>query len=200
MSRTHVAALRTTFLTLAVSSLLALPGECPAQQGGREGRYLTVKAMNAMLDSIEALALTCEHSDAQISRIATIAVWGRILPARDAPPPPPPYPGIVARLRRIYRQCDAWTHGLIVWWLTGQAEQKETAALLGGVAQEVPSPDVGWTDTPFTVQYQAIEELSRMGADGRAVLQRLYTEGTVREPNARTRLEAMARRGFQRSP
>ena len=192
----HGVVLRPVLFALAVGSLLAMPIECPAQQD-RQGRYLTVEAMNVLLDSIETLALTCEHSDAQLHRISTIAAWGLVPPRSDAPPPPPPYPGIVARLARIYGQCEgAWTRGIIVKYMSLQSEQKETAAFLAAVAQEAASQR---TDTPpFTVPASAIEVLSWMGAEGRAVLQRLHAEGTVRDWHARALLEALARQGFQR--
>jgi hypothetical protein len=193
----HVAVFRPLFFAFGVGSLLTMPNECSAQRDRRE-HYLTVEAMNALLDSIETLALTCEHSDAQLHRISTIAVWGVIQPGPHAPPPPPPYPGVVARLVRIYGHCQgSWTHGIIVKQMTLQAEQKETAAFLEEVAQEAASER---TDTPpSTVPASAIEVLSWMGAEGRAVLQRLHAEGTVRDWDARARLEALARQGFRRS-
>jgi hypothetical protein len=187
-------------LALITSAPLVFPRECSAQEGG--GHYLTVEAMNAKLDSLEAAAFSCESSNAQIRRVTMVASWGWKTAGSKPPPPPPPYPGIVARLARIYRQCEAhWLREAIVTDMPIQAERTEAVAFLAEVAREVPGPEEPWAiDAPLPLSYQAIDALRRSGRGGRAVLEQLHRDGTVREASARARLEAIARNGFRGSP
>lgn len=50
-------------------------------------------------------------------------------------------------------------------------------------------------DTP-PIQALAIGALTFLGQQGEATLRRLYTEGTVRQRDAREQLESLARHGF----
>lgn len=192
-------AARAAFTAIVAAFSTAVPPEAPAQVRGAE--WLSVRAMNAKLDSVEALALTCEKSDVQLARISAISVSGWTRSGPDAPPPPPPYPGIVARLANVYRQCqEYWVRWAIVSSMPAQAEQREAIAFLAQVAQETRPPETGGLladDAGLPLPYEALGILSRLGFGGRAALQRLHAEGTVRHPAARRRLEGMAAQGFR---
>ena len=177
--------------------LAAVPLLGASAQAG-PGRPST-EALNAKLDSIEAAALACEKSDRRFSLVAAIAAAGSVQPGPEAVPPPP-YPGIVARLSRIYQACDDYgTRHAIVSVMQTQAERDAAVAFLAEAAQEAPSPATGGVlshDTEFPLPYEAVGILARLGSEGRAALQRLLSEGTVRDPAARRLLEGMAREGF----
>jgi hypothetical protein len=164
----------------------------------RGGEWRSIEAMNAALDSVEAVAMACEKSDRRFSVVSAIAASSSVQSGPDAPPPP--YPGIVARLARIYRACEDYgTRYAIVSAMRAQSERNEAVAFLAQVAQEDASPATAGIladDAAFPLPYGAVGILSRLGSEGRGALQRLHAEGTVRHPAARRRLEGMAREGF----
>lgn len=170
----------------------------PASAQARTG-WLSTDAMNQKLDSLEAMALTCDKSDRRFSLVSAIAAAGAVQSGPEAAPPPP-YPGIVARLATLYEACDDYgTRHAIVSIMQTQAERSEAVAFLAEAAQENQSParaGVMAHDTEFPLPYEAVGILARLGSEGRAALQRLHAEGTVRDPAARRRLEGMAREGF----
>ena len=197
--------------TLALCFVLqtAVPDEAFAQADSV--RAPSLASVNARLDSLEQVALTSDNGDRRWQAALAISGFGRrwMLTQRDvtAPPPQVLYPGIVDRLARIYRQVDVYSvRDLIIGMMIHQAERAEGATFLAEMAQEPPEPappaipDVGiiWDDR-WPLQFNAINTLTYMGAEGRAVLQRLYAEGTLQHPAARRRLEELARQGFRKS-
>lgn len=167
--------------------------------------------VNARVDSLVQVALT--SADRRSQAVLGIAKFGEwwMLTQRDvtAPPPEVRYPGIVARLARIYRQTDDYSvRGLIMGFMIHQAERTEAVAFLAEVAKQPADPPppappgVGlvWDDTRFPLQYHAIGTLTYLGPEGRAALERLHAEGTVREPTARVYLDTLANHGFQVTP
>ena len=197
MSRISRAVFRTALLALDIGPLLAFPNECPAQVHG--AHYLTVEEMRAKLDTMEHIAVTAAGFERRISAVSAIAAAGAMGP----PPgeaPPPPYPGIVERLRRVYRQNadNSPIRHAILGVMRTQFERVEALGFLGEVAQESPPPEATGVmrNETFPLPWEAIEALSRMGPEGSAALQRLHADGTVHEPAARRHLEQMAREGF----
>ena len=188
-----------TLMVLSVVLGITVPGRAFAQAD----RYLPLAAMNAKLDSLEHLALTSDNPDQRRSAVSAISGAGWLRSALDAPPPPPPYSGIVARLARIYRQSDDyWVRWSINSLMVPQAERAEAVAFLEQVAQEPlvqPAPgDTVSVDAPTPLTSGALGALTLMEAEGRAALQRLYAQGTVRQPMARAYLEQLARQGFRK--
>ncbi len=176
----------------------------PVRAVGQAAYSLPPAAMNAKLDSLERLVLLSGSCSPRNSALAAIAIsgWAR----NDTIAPPPPYPGIVARLERIYRQareCDL--RGSVIPLMIRQAERDEAVAFLAGVAQEPapppasPPPGVAMVlDNPWTLQTDAISALTYLGQPGEAALRRLHAEGMVREPFAKAMLDRIAREGFRR--
>jgi hypothetical protein len=166
--------------------------------------------VNTRLDSLEQVAVTSGAGDRRWQAALGISGFGRrwMLTQRDvtAPPAEVRYPGIVARLARIYGQSDDYTlRDLIIGEMIQQGERAEAVAFLAEVAQAPPDPapavqpGVGrvWDDR-FPLQFDAIGTLTYMGLEGRAVLERLHAQGTVREQMARAYLDQLARHGFRR--
>lgn len=170
----------------------------PARASGQAKGFLPIGAMNAKLDTLEQRSLSSDSCNRRTSAVTGIAFAGRAMKGADAPSPPPPYPGIVARLARIYRQtseCDL--RGSIIDLMIIQAEREEAVVFLARVAEEPfqPTPP-GVVLGTWPTQVLAIGALTHMGQPGEAMLRRLHAEGTVREPTARASLEDLARRGF----
>ena len=167
-------------------------------------------AVNAMLDSLERVALTSSNPDERARAVLAISGPGRLwisAPGANHTPPGVRYPGIVDRLARIYLQSGKSSiRDVIVYWMLPQAERAEAAAFLAEVASQEaerspPTPPgvlpVGH-DTAFPLPYRAIDALTHMGPEGRAALERLQAQGTVREPSARVYLDQLAGQGFRR--
>lgn len=167
--------------------------------------------VNARLDSLEQIALTSNNPEARSAAVLAISApgrwWQRTQDDQKTPPTAVRYPGIVARLARIYRQSDDYgVRYSIISLMMPQAERAEAVSFLEEVVEE-PGPDpvqprpgaaVVANDAVFPLAYEAVGALTRMGPQGRAALQRLYVSGTVREPMARALLEKLARQGFER--
>lgn len=177
----------------------------PARAMGQAKGFLTLPAMNAKLDTLELLVVSSDSCNRRRSTLIAIGGAGWMRNEADAPPPPP-YPGIVARLARIYRQTtDCSLRATVITLMIQQAEREEAVAFLALVAQE-PAPALPQPTPPGVVlgddnppvQTLAIGALSSMDQPGEAALRRLQAEGTVREPMAREELERLARRGFQK--
>lgn len=162
---------------------------------------------DARLDSLEAAASTPSTAQSAVMEIAKYGEWW-MLTQRDITTPPAHvrYPGVVARLVRIYHHTDdVGARNAIVGWMMYQVERGEAVAFLKEVAQEPPAsppeapPGVApaWGES-LPLQFGAIYTLRFMGTQGKAALQDLVAHGTVREPAARGYLEQLARHGFRR--
>ncbi len=210
MDTSYGAALRWIVIAAVLGCCRSLaPAQAVAQRDTL--REPSQARVTAFLDSVQRTAGT--HDGAM--RAAMIMshfgeAWIRKPGDAALPPGPVIYPGIVQRMIRLYRQSpDTAVRGLIIGRMIYQAERAEAVAFLGEVAQEppepprpVPAPPPGMgivkDDIQFPLQWGAIESLTYMGADGRAALERLQAQGTVREPLARKYLEELARQGFRR--
>lgn len=176
----------------------------PAQASGQAQGYRPIGTMNVWLDTLERHVLSPDSCNHRMTSMITISGAGWV--RTDVSSPPPPYPGIVARLERIYRQTgECGLREAIVGMMGLQAEAADAAAFLARVAQDqevpqaaAPRPTPGvlvLVDTP-PIQALAIGGLTFLGQPGEAALRRLYAAGTVRQRDAREQLEALARRGF----
>jgi hypothetical protein len=174
---------------------------------GQQDRFLPASVVNARLDSLERVVRTASIADTGRAAITKIASVGWFLSEQLTPLDKPRYPGVVARLAKIYRQSEAddyWTRYSIIRLLSFQVERREAVALLEQIAQEpyeepVPPPGVAFVnDYQFSLQDVAINTLTLTGPEGEASLKRLHAGGKVREPVARARLEHLARRGFRK--
>lgn len=168
-------------------------------------RIVPPALVNTMLDSLERVALTSPEADQRRAAITRISAAGWTRRGPDSAVSLPPYPGIVARLARIYRQTDDWSvRHAIMSLIIPQAERAEAVAFLAEVAREPPAqapPEGVFLDAPPSpLPAEAVGALTRMGPEGRAALQRLHNEGAVREPTARVYLDRLAQQGFHKKP
>ncbi|HEV8355968.1 MAG TPA: hypothetical protein VGQ17_04285 [Gemmatimonadales bacterium] len=194
-------------ITLAVGTMASPEASAQARP------HLTPQVTYQRLDSIGRAALTAPDHDQRAYAALTIVMLGAAKKTSDEcvrggrPASEIPYPGIVDRLASIYRQ-SAELRSLIVERMRLQMECAKASAFLTAVAQE-PSPPsepvppgVSLVNDNLggSLQLQAVSELTYLGAEGEAALQRLYAQGTVRAPDARQELETLARQGFRRRP
>jgi len=166
----------------------------------------SVQRVNARLDSLERVALANRSFEQRLSATVGIAspggLWFVAHPGSETPPPEIRYSGIVERLVRIYRRSEYSVRNAIISLMIHQAERAKAVAFLAEVAQEPAPPPVAGVaivDDTWPLPYNAIMRLTHMGPEGRATLQRLQAQGTVREPMARAELEELARRGFRKA-
>jgi hypothetical protein len=184
---------------LAAVAQLGTAGEARGQE-----RFLPPSVVNAQLDSLERVALASPSPDERRAAITRISAPGWIRSEQGEGPPAVRYPGIVARLVRIYRQSDDyWTRYSIIRLLIPQVERADAVAFLEQVAQEpgaepVAPPDVALIEDKWSLQALAIGALIRVGPEGEATLRRLHGAGAVRERTARAELERLAGRGFRK--
>lgn len=179
-----------------------LPGQARAQDS-----LPPAVVVNAMLDSTEQVALTCESHDRTFHAVLALSGpgrWWMLTPGAKEPPVGIRYPGVVERMIRIYRKCPD-VRGPIIALMTWQAERAAAAAFLEEVAAEeppprpIPPPGVAyvWDDNVTTIQNDAVGILLLLGPPGRAALRRLYDKGAVHEPIAKATLEKFASEGFR---
>jgi hypothetical protein len=174
---------------------------------GQQDPFLPPSVVNTQLDSLEKVALTSGSPDARRAAVTRISAPGWIRSDQPEGPVSPEvrYPGIVARLVRIYQQSDDyWMRYSIIRLLIPQVERAHAIAFLEQVAQEpgtepAAPPDVALIEDKWSLQALAIGALTRIGPEGEASLRRLHAAGTVRERTARTQLERLAARGFRKA-
>lgn len=135
--------------------------------------------VNASLDSLEQVALTSDSPDRRSAAVLAISGpgrWWMLTPGAEEPPSEIRYPGVVARLVRIYRASDEYSlRHSIVRLMPLQAERAAAAAFLEGVATEepeppsVPPPGVAPVrdDSQIFLQNDAVVGLLRLGPPGR---------------------------------
>lgn len=173
-------------------------GSSPAS--GQEASPLPSRAaMNALLDSLEQVALTAGNPDERRTAVIAVASPGRIWFAAQsrtgAPLPEVRYPGIVDRLARIYRQSEDYgVRSAIVDLMPLQTERPEAIDFLEEVAQE-SGPEHAGKEWP--IPFKAVNALLHMPPEGQAALERLHAADLVRDPWARARLDRLARRGYR---
>ena len=157
--------------------------------------FLSVAEMNKTLDSLEHAALSSGTSDGRRSAAIALAAAGWNV-GQDPQSGPPPYPGIVPRLSRIYEQSgDETVQWAILGAMIQQSDRQGAASFLADVATR-PDSQEDSRYLQFPLQYTAIWALSHLGPEGRVELQRLHSQGTVRNGMARARLERLANHGF----
>lgn len=169
--------------------------------GAQQDRFLPPSIVNAQLDSLEKVALTSLNPDERRAAVTRLSAPGWTRSDRELSEVR--YPGVVARLARVYRQSnDYWTRYSIIRLLMPQVERADAVAFLEGIAQEPgpppAPPGVALVDDKWSLQELAVGALTHMGDQGEASLRRLHAGGTVREVTARATLDRLARRGFKR--
>lgn len=179
-----------------------------ASRGFSQAGLPSPTSMNAILDSLERVALTSTEAEVRARAVMTITGAGRLwtaAPGAGNMPPRVRYPGIVARLARVYRQSNnASLRAMIVYWMPALDERAEAAGLLAEAAAQEPervppAPSgiaVVGNDATFPLPYLAITALTAMGEEGRATLAWLHAQGSVRETMARVYLDTLANHGF----
>lgn len=176
------------------------------------GPYGPPPILNARLDSLEAVALTSPDPNQRFLAVIGIASPGRFWfvahPQAEVPPVSVRYPGIVDRLVRVYDRSEYRERLEIISLMIHQVERSKAVEFLSAVAEE-PEPEplqppqgviVVESDTEFPLQVEAVGALTLMGPAGRATLERLHAQGTVREPMAEARLDTLANHSFQEPP
>ncbi|MGD8869236.1 MAG: hypothetical protein PVI01_16565 [Gemmatimonadales bacterium] len=156
--------------------------------------------VNAVLDSLERVALTSNDHDQRVTAVLGVSAPGRFWlytqPGAEEPPAEIRYPGIVDRLARIYRQSDDyWLQLAIIDLMALQAERARAVDFLEQVARESHPEDAG---TEWPLPLEAVIRLAEMGAEGRAAVERLHAQNAVRNPSARAHVEGLIRRGFKK--
>lgn len=194
MSVTRMVARRSAMAALLVAQL-----GLPEAAWGQRERFLPPAVVNAQLDSLERIVLTSPDADERRSAVTRISAPGWM---RSGQPTEVRYPGVVARLARLYQQTnDYWTRYSIIRLLIPQVERAEAAALLERIAQEPgpppAPPGVALVEDKWSLQEHAIGALNHLGTEGEAILRRLHARGAVQERTARAALERLAREGFR---
>lgn len=124
--------------------------------------------VDAVLDRLVRLALTTDNQQLQISTTHSLSRAGR---------KPNHHPGVVDRLEALFWQSDAPAVKLMVAnVMLDQAETSRAVEFLEAMAQE--------TEDQYDLAHYAIKHLEGYGDQGRAVLQRLYDQGSVTNARA----------------
>jgi hypothetical protein len=188
-----------TFLVTAGLVQTLVSAEASAQQDSLF--VFPQERVNAVLDSLERVALTSNDPDQRVSAVVGVSQPGRFWlytqPGPEEPPAEIRYPGIVDRLARIYRQSDDYrVKSAIIDMMALQAERAQAVGFLEQVARESQPEDAG-RDWPIPLQ-AVIKLAGYMGAEGRAAVERLHAQNAVRNPSARAHVEGLIRRGFKK--
>lgn len=141
--------------------------------------------VESLLNGLEQLALT-----SPVPRLRAEAAYSLSVPGANSDSRPPF--GIYARLARVY---DASNDPLVrMAVLSGMGrlrhERREAALFLERVATQEPQDFQG-------VAGKAMASLLTLGDEGRKALKRMNDAGTVRDPEARSDLARLAKRGYR---
>ncbi|MCL4864275.1 MAG: hypothetical protein KJZ47_00190, partial [Gemmatimonadales bacterium] len=123
------------------------------------------------MDSLGQVAVHARLPEERFNAILRIEAPGIVWTLRGDTTKETIYPGIVARMRRIYPDADPAVRQRIVSSLFLQAEQGEAIAFLGDLSQ---TDDLG---PEFTIAETAVRSLSMMGTEGEAELRRVHATG-----------------------
>lgn len=187
--------LRLSWRALPLMLLLATP--CPAQDTSGLDRlrmFGSPQVVNSRLDAWENIARNGLTLDARASAVTRIGEPGIVWALQHEPGPVVVYPGIVARLRRVYPTVPPLVRGQIVQGLSIQAERPEAIAWL----LELTKSDET-TDGHIPIAAEAVEALARMGPQGEEALRRLHLSGAA-DPALQKMLDVLARTSYRRSP
>jgi hypothetical protein len=152
------------------------------------------------LDSLERVIRLSDSALQQRAAIRELASYGdwRLLAQAKSPAPAGQvrYPGIVARLVRVYPHIKStWVREEVIEVMPLQAEELPAATFLEQVATDTTHrrSNVGHN---LTLPAFAVMMLTYM-PEGRESLRRLHATRAVKEPKARSVLDSLARRSFQ---
>ncbi len=152
-----------------------------------------VPAVNARLDSLEQVARGTTNRATLFSAVMRITASGLVWAYAGEAAPIVVYPGIVARLRRVYPSVDPYSRGAIVQGLSAQAERSEALAWLRELATSSDMAD------EFSIAEVAVEALARMGPMGEEELRRMHLL-KAEYPEIQKMLDVLARTGYRRPP
>jgi len=181
-------------LAAGVATLSLLASPVLAQIPERLRSLGSVPAVNARLDSLEQVALHAPNLEARGLALIHTTQLGKVWARHGEPAPIVVYPGIVARLRRIYPSAAPLHKELIVQSLVPQGERSEAIAFLRELTR---SFDVG--SEHIGIAEQAVGMLSMMGPAGEDELRRLHLSGEA-DPVIQKMLDRLARTGYRHRP
>ena len=165
-----------------------LPDMVSAKTIVRSPERVSDAAYRATLDGLEQLAVTSDVFKARIGAVILLASAGSALLEK-------PDPGTVNRLATVYRQSnDIHVRSLIARVMCCQAEASQAIEVLKSVAQDDRPGD---RSSDWPPAHWALTSLETMGPAGRAALQGLYADGSVKNPRARGYLEYISQHSFQ---
>jgi len=202
-------------LLLGGMSQVSIPTEVVAQARSSWPADLPAPdVVSRRVDSLERAALMSDNHDRQFDAALALlrpGTWWHRSSRDTVPPAEIRYPGIVARVARVYRESrDNGVRRLILRWMPYQAERTEAVAFLEEAAQEAPresppspppSEGVIVGSDGFLLEAgptMVVSVLADMGPEGQTALRRLHANGTVRDSWARAALEKLASQGFRR--
>lgn len=161
-----------------MSSVLTDPSSFPAAK------------VDSLLNGLEMLAMSASEQRVQIMALSWLAGAGRGGVS-------PVIPGIAGRLARVYdRAASVQVRRSALRQLGSQADQESAARILRNIAQQ----DSASQRAP-NAAHDAIWGLTELGAPGTAVLRDLHSRRLLRDPEARSAIQQVARqRGWQRVP
>lgn len=181
-------------LSALFGTLCLLSSPALAQGPERLLMFGPVQAVNARLDSLEQIALHTPNPATRASALIRLTEPGIVWALHREPAPIVVYPGIVARLQRIYPSADSYSRGMIVRGLSVQAERSEALTWLRELTR---STDM--SDGHIGIAEEAVEALAKMGPGGEAELRRLHLSGEA-DPGLQKMLDRLARTGYRHRP
>lgn len=184
----------TARLSAGIAAFCLLASPVLAQGPERLLMFGPVQAVNARLDSLEQVARHAPNLATRTSALIRIAQPGRVWAYHGEAAPIVVYPGIVARLRRIYPSVDPYGRGVIVRGLSVQAERTEALTWLRELTRSTET-----SDGHIGIAAEAVEALARMGPAGEEELRRLHLSGEA-DPGTQKMLDRLARTGYRRPP
>lgn len=172
-------------VTLGVGVMWTATSPPPAATQEGAPRFSN-REMQVILDSLMQVALTSPDGDERTEVILKIKSAGSLSRRSEDIE----YTGVVRRLRTIYNQEPTpLLRDLIVRVLHYLDDDAEKRAFLRMVAMETERVSSG-TEL-YSLPQLAVGMLSRMGPEGRAVLQELDSTDAVKNPRARAKLQEL---------
>lgn len=143
----------------------------------------TTETVEGVLDGLERFALSSDDRRVRVDAVVWLSTAGRTSASRT------PYPGVAARLRRLYEATeDRAVRLAAVSSMVRQADAAEAVAFLETVARE---------DRSDSRAENAVANLTSYGDEGRAALMRLYDDDSVTSARARMLLRTLEKTSFR---
>lgn len=182
-----------TYLQVAGLLLTVVPAAAAGQQYSKT--MLPDKVIYRRLDSLVDVSLSGRPLNERLAALTAVETlgkgWFMAHPERSATPPVRiRYPGLVARMEKIFEQTDnASIRLFIVQDLAWQSERGEAVQFLVRVAEGPPGNPEEFHNLPE----ESVKSLVAMGPQGLAALRRLKASGAVKDVYALAYLEDLER-------